>query len=362
MAGKLSEAARTRLRSLRRDLRAQALDALVVTNLSNLRYLCGFTGTMGSLVIGLRSQRLLVDTRYATQAAKQAPGFKIVDTTHRAVDLADQFCALKAERVAYEADHLTHARFLELKRAAKGVKLVRVNDVLSRMRARKDPAEARLIKRAANIALDAFNAVLPLAKPGMSENQFALALETRMRELGSSKAAFDTIVASGPRGALPHGVASDKKMKKGELVTVDFGAIYRGYQSDQTITFCLGRARKKQRLIYDTVRRAHDLALAAIAPGVACQQVDKIARDVIEAAGYGEYFGHGLGHGVGLDTHEAPNLNRLNKSLLEVGHVVTVEPGIYLPGWGGVRIEDMALVTATGSRLLTASGGDLREL
>jgi len=362
VAGKLSENVKTRLRALRKEVREVGADALLVTHMPNVRYLSGFSGSEAMLLISARSQRLITDSRYTTQAAGQAGGFKVEMTTRRPEELLAIVRKTGVRRLAFEPAGLTHARYLEIKRALRGIALVRMNDAIGRLRARKDAGEARLIKRAADLALGAFNDAITKARPGLAEREFAAILEHLMRDLGSDAIPFDTIVASGPRGALPHGVASDRKMKKGELVTVDFGAACQGYQSDQTITFCLGRPKKRLKEIYDTVRAAHDLAIEAVRPGVAAKAVDKVARDHIKAAGFGDYFGHGLGHGVGLETHEGPVLAPRSKAVLEEGNVVTVEPGIYVPNFAGVRIEDMVLVTKRGARLLTASGGELREI
>jgi Xaa-Pro aminopeptidase len=351
---------KARLAAVRRELAGLGAEALLVTDMVNVRYLSGFTGSEAVLLVTRRGQSLLVDSRYTTQAAGQAPGYAVVQTARRPEELRDAAARLKVRRLAFEAEGISHARFLELKRAMKGVALVRMNDVIGRLRARKTAAEVRRIQRAADIARRAFGEVWPRVRPGMRETELAAALEARMRELGSEKAAFDTIVASGPRGALPHGVATGRKMRAGELVTVDFGAIFEGYQSDQTITFALGRPSAKLARIYATVREAHDRALARVRPGEVAREVDRAAREHIAAAGFGDYFGHGLGHGVGLETHEAPMLNARGKAVLAEGNVVTIEPGIYIPGLGGVRIEDMALVTRTGARVLTRSGGPLR--
>jgi Xaa-Pro aminopeptidase len=362
MSGKLPAAIKSRLGALRREMKDLGAQALLVTDMINVRYLSGFTGTEAVLIIAGRGQLLLTDSRYTTQAGKQAGGYTIVQTSRRPEEIAAEVNKLKAGRLLFEAEGLSHARFLELKRAMKGIKLIRVNDAIRELRAVKTADEAKKIQRAADIALQAFNEVLPTVRPGMKETELAGVLEYRMRELGSAKAPFDTIVASGPRGALPHGVASDKRLRAGELVTVDFGALYQGYQSDQTITFCLGRPSKKQLRLYETVCEAHDRAIMEIKPGARAKDVDRAARDFIAAAGFGAYFGHGLGHGVGLETHEAPVLNARSKAVLAEGNVVTVEPGIYLPGFGGVRIEDMVLVTRGGGKVMTGSGGALREI
>ena len=365
MAGKsaLPKDVKLRLKNIRVSLGQLKSDALLVTDMENVRYLSGFTGTEASLLVTMRSQYLITDSRYTTQAGREAKGYVVTQISSRNASQIGELVKEKNVSVlAFEADGLTHARYLEIKKAMAKIKLVRFKDAILKTRARKTTSEVKFIKKAADIAALAFDDVLCKAKPGVKESDFALWLETRMRELGSGQVPFTTIVASGKRGALPHGVASDKTMKKGELVTVDFGAIYKGYQSDQTITFCLGKASKKQKLIYDTVKEAHDLAMQEVKAGVKVRKVDQTARDFIKKARFGKYFGHGLGHGVGLATHEAPSLSPLSKEKLEEGMVVTIEPGIYIPNWGGVRIEDMVVVKKDGYKLLTSSGRQLQEI
>ena len=358
----LPEARATRLKKLRSRFREAGASAMLVTDMTNLRYLCGFTGTEAVLLITGRSQYIFVDFRYVEQAGKECPGFTLRKVSRRPDDVAGFVRKNKYTPLAFEQENVTYGTYYRLKKLMKGVKLRPVGDWIIEQRAIKDDNEVRLIKRSAKIAARAFREVWQKARPGIKERDFALLLETRMQELGSGYPPFSTIVASGKRGACPHGVASDKKLGKGELVTVDFGAVYKGYQSDQTITFCTGSPRKKQRQVYDTVREAQARAIKAVRPGVSCREVDEVARGYISDAGYGDFFGHGLGHGVGLSTHERPVLSPKSEGALEPGMVVTVEPGIYIPGWGGVRIEDMVLVTEKGRRLLTSSSGDLRVL
>lgn len=355
-------AVKDRLDDLRRELRRRGLEAMLVTEPANVRYLSGFDGSEAALIIARRAQYLLADSRYTAQAEKQAMGFQVVRVTGKFEDAANLVRELKLRRLGYEPEGMIHAAYLRYRAAMKPARLAPLKRWLLERRAVKDRAEIKLIQKAARIAKKAFDETLAAARPGLRETEFALALENRMRELGSDPPPFPTIVASGRRGALPHGVASSKKLRAGELVTVDFGAAVAGYQSDQTITFCLGRPKKKQRELYETVREAQARAIEKIRPGAGAREVDRAARDFIARRGYADFFGHGLGHGVGLATHEEPVLNPKSKAVLEPGMVVTVEPGIYLPGFGGVRIEDMVLVTDRGHRLLTASAGPLREL
>jgi Xaa-Pro aminopeptidase len=226
----------------------------------------------------------------------------------------------------------------------------------------KDAEEIARIRKAVRIAEKAFSDVLKLVKPGISEKDIALDIEFKMRALGAENAAFDTIVASGQRSSMPHGRASDKKLRKGDFVTVDFGCLYHGYASDITRTVVLGKASEKQKSIYNIVLSAQKAACKAVKPGLACARLDGVARDMIMKAGYGDYFGHGLGHGIGTIVHDKPVLNPQSNDVLEPGMVVTIEPGIYIPNWGGVRIEDDVLVTANGGQVLSRLPKDLLEL
>ncbi len=360
--GPLPEVREERIKKLRSRLRHSEASAMLVTDMLNVRYLSGFTGTEAALLITRRSRYVFADFRYISQAEDECPGFTLVEVQKRFHDIAGFIKRKGIAAVAFEEEGITYGSYQSLKKLLKGVKLVPVGAWVLEQRAVKDESEVRHIRRSANIAARAFREVCGHARPGMKEKDFALLLETRMQELGSGYPPFSTIVASGRRGAYPHGVASEKKMRKGELVTVDFGAVYKGYQSDQTITFCLGTPQKKQEEIYGIVREAQARAIKSIRPGGSCQETDEVARSHIRNAGYGDYFGHGLGHGVGLATHERPVLNPRSKGVLESGMVVTAEPGIYIPGWGGVRIEDMVLVTPKGRRLLTSSSGNLRVI
>jgi len=234
---------------------------------------------------------------------------------------------------------------------------------LDDLRSVKTPAEIERISDAAAISDAAYAKILPLVRPGVTEQALAAALEYEMRVLGSERTAFETIVASGPRSALPHGLASGRTLEMGDFVVIDFGAVLEGYHSDMTRTVCVGKASERHREVYDTVLSAQLAGLAAVRSGALCRDIDKAARDVIEAAGFGQNFGHGLGHSVGLAIHENPRLSVIaGEARLEPGMVVTVEPGIYLPGWGGVRTEDLVVVTESGCRILSKTRKELLEL
>jgi len=249
--------------------------------------------------------------------------------------------------------------FRQLSERLDGCELVGIGAALDSIRSCKDQDEIETLGRVAGLASASLNAVLASLVPGVRETDFALELEIEMRRRGAEARAFDFIVASGERGAMPHGRASDKVIRSGELVTIDFGAVKDGYHSDETVTVAVGRPSDRGREIHDIVRQAHDRAIAAVRPGISCRDLDAVARDYISEQGYDAYFGHGLGHGVGLEIHEKPVVSPRSEAVVEEGMVFTIEPGIYIPGFGGVRIEDTVAVTADGCVVLTQAPKDL---
>jgi Xaa-Pro aminopeptidase len=263
--------------------------------------------------------------------------------------------------VGIEEEFLPVGTFRRLQEAAAPTEIVPVGG-LDRIRWEKSPDEIDAIRAAAAIADAAFRDVLPLIRPGAIERDVAIELETRLRRRGSERLAFDLIVASGPRSALPHGTGSDRLIGPGEFVTLDFGAVVRGYHSDCTRTVVTAPASDRHREVYAVVLEAQQIALAHLRPGLTGRQADALARDVIARAGYGDAFGHSLGHGIGLAVHEGPSLSQREEAVLERGAVVTVEPGIYLPGWGGVRIEDLVVLTGDGCVNLTGLPKTLHEV
>ncbi|MDL2281098.1 aminopeptidase P family protein [Selenomonadales bacterium OttesenSCG-928-I06] len=352
-----------RIQKLRNFISEKNIDAVLIESPQNRRYFSGFSGSSGVLFITSEVSVLITDFRYVEQAQKEAPDFKVLE--HR-VDIYETVAeclkayARKANCIGFEGNFVNFDSYAKLSKTLKTKKLESLN--LDPLRAIKDKEEILLIKQAVKIADKAFKKLIPYIKPNVSENKLAAKLEHFMRDLGSEKLAFDTIAASGKRSALPHGRASDKLLEKGDLFTLDFGAVYKGYHSDMTRTVVLGKATKKQKEIYDLVLKAQLAGLDAVAANKVCKDVDNVARKIITEAGHGNHFGHGLGHCVGLEIHEAPSLSPNNKSLLEPNMVVTVEPGVYIPDWGGVRIEDLVVVTKKGCTILTKSEKHLLEL
>lgn len=344
-------------------LETQGLDAVVFQNPSNLRYLCGFSGSDGALLVAPGGDCFLCDSRYTAQAKSQVVAAEQQEYRVKAESIGAWLTAKGAKRIGFEAESLTVAGLERLQsKGPQDAEWIPLGRERLAFRACKDADEVAAIQEAAALNAEALAEVLPLFRPGAVERELSLALEFALKRRGGEEKAFDFIIASGPRGALPHGVASERVLADGELVTIDFGTRVRGYHSDETVTVGIGSVEPRLRKIYDIVLEAHDQALAAVRPGVSLRDVDAIARRVIDQAGFGDYFGHGLGHGVGLEVHEFPTLSPRSEDVAEVGMVVTIEPGIYIPDLGGVRIEDMVLVTAEGAQCLTQISKSFRSL
>jgi Xaa-Pro aminopeptidase len=342
-----------RISKARGCLERVGADLLIVSNLSNIRYLSGFTGSEALLILSPSEGWFLTDSRYTSQAADEVTGARVVEFSNRLDAVAGILKESGAGKIAFEAGYTSVSVYQELVRRVPGVEFVPADAELSTIRSLKDAAELATLEQVAAIASSAFQEIVGEIRPGALESEVAWALEVAMRRGGAEGKSFDFIVASGVRGALPHGRASDKVIAAGELVTVDFGAFYRGYCSDETVTVCLGVPDSRQSEVYETVRVAQQLAIEAIRPGISFKDVDAKARDYIGSKGFGQYFGHGLGHGIGLDVHEPPTASPRGAGVVEAGMVFTVEPGIYIPGWGGVRIEDSVVVERDGCRRIT---------
>ncbi|MDR2935494.1 MAG: Xaa-Pro peptidase family protein [Candidatus Adiutrix sp.] len=348
-----------RLKALRALMRGRNVPALLLTSPANRRYYSGFEAgdtpgeSSGALLITARGQYLLTDSRYTEAARTQAPLFQIVTCQG---GLARGLAALpalkKAGTLSLEPAYLSLALRDEIKKARPDLRLAPAPFEAGSPRAEKSPAELGLVRKALAITEAAVSALWEILEPGLTEREAAFFLENEFRRLGAEGPAFETIVASGPNAAKPHAEPGRKKIRPGETVIVDCGARFKGYCADITRTKITGRPKKWQREIYAIVKEAQDRALALLAPGRPAAEVDRAAREFIAARGYGPYFGHSLGHGVGLFIHEAPRLSPRSRDELRPGHIVTVEPGIYLPGRGGVRLEQLALVTDQGARIL----------
>lgn len=342
-------------------MRRAKVGGILFWSLENIRYLCGFTGGDGVLIAAGQERTFMSDSRYKEQARQETRDATFRKYTRKEEGVARFIQSLRVKRLGFESAAIPYESYRKLKEKLSRVSLVPLTGEIARLRIRKEPEELENIRRAIQIASQSFLDTLGRFKPGVRERVVAEWLEWRMRRRGGERTSFDTIVASGPRAALPHGLASEKRMQEKETVVVDFGVRFKGYCSDETKTLVLGEPETKQKKIYEIVRRAQDRAMRAIRPGVNVRQIDAAAREVIARAGYGKFFGHGTGHGVGLAVHEEPTISPRGRGVVEEGMVFTVEPGIYIPGWGGVRLEDMVLVTARGCEVLTVLSKDLKE-
>lgn len=347
---------RRRLQRFQEQLARSGLKAFLVTQPANRQYLSGFDGTSGLLVVCPEEAFLITDFRYLEQARLQSPHCTLLPVGREGSVVAlGRFLEEKGlQSLAFEEKHLVYAVYREYKEKLP-VTLVPHSGLVEEIRRIKEPAEIDILRRGAALLDAAFLHILEYLAPGRTEVEVSLELEIYLRRRGSSGIPFRFIVASGKRGAHPHGVASSKTLQKGELVTIDFGAIVEGYATDCTRTVCLDPPNERQKEVYALVLEALEKARSGLYPGITCREADALAREVISSAGYGEYFGHGLGHGVGLEVHEQPTLSPRGEGNLLPGTVFTLEPGIYIPGWGGVRIEDMMVMGKEGAQPLTGS-------
>jgi Xaa-Pro aminopeptidase len=352
-----------RVERVRAGLRRRNLDAILVTQPENRRYLSGYTAldhaineSAGVLFIPAQGQPcLLTDSRFQLQAAEEAVGFQVKLYPRGLFPLLGSLLRTrKIRRLAFESHYFLHATWETLAALAekRAVELVALRGFVEELRLVKSAEELATIQRAVLLNEKVFQEIYRDLRPGQTEKEVALAIETAMRRQGAERPAFETIVAGGPNAALPHAVPTDRPLAAGETIVIDMGLVLDGYCADMTRTVVLGTPDAKTVALFRLVRKAQLAGLAALRAGVSGMAVDRLARGVIERAGLGERFGHGLGHGVGLNVHEGPSLSWRNRRQLAAGMVVTVEPGIYLPGWGGIRLENMAVVEEKGCRLL----------
>jgi Xaa-Pro aminopeptidase len=349
-----------RLQRLRRRLEAERTTALLISHLPNIRYLVGFTGSNGLLLITADRAMFWTDNRYREQSAQEVAGAEILIPNGGDLLKAAGRRLSGCRRVAVEFDHLTMAAAQRLVPSRSGMK--NGSGWVEELRAVKEPAEVEAIRASIELASSIFPRVLAEIRPGRREAEIAARLEFELRRAGGDGTAFDTIVASGWRAAHVHGRASGKKIEKRELVVIDYGVTLDGYVSDMTRTVCVGRPSPRTRQVYSAVLDAQLAAIAAVRAGVAAAAVDRAARRILDRAGLGEAFVHSTGHGLGLDVHEQPRIAARADRRLVAGNVITIEPGAYLPGWGGVRIEDVVLVTRKGCEVLTPTPKRLLSL
>jgi Xaa-Pro aminopeptidase len=341
------------------------LDGLLLASLPNIRYLTGFSGSSALLVVTPRDVVLITDFRYQTQVAEEVGDLAriVIEPSSLWTGLWQQLAQLSAlQVVGFETAHILHRDFQRLNEAGSRWQWRPTSDLVETLRERKDETEIARITRAADVATAALERTLPQVHAGLSELAVAGILERELRNAGSEGFAFPSIVASGPRSALPHAHSSARELEAGDFLLMDFGAIVDGYCSDLTRTVVIGPASEEHRGVYDVVRVANQRGAAGVRAGMSGRDADALAREYIESAGFGPLFGHSLGHGIGLEVHEAPRLARTAEGVLAEGAVVTIEPGVYRPGWGGVRIEDDVVLDANGPRVLTNFPRELIEL
>jgi len=349
-----------RLARLRELMTENNLDGMLITQPENRRYLSGFTGSAGVLIVTGEQQAIATDFRYYEQVQAQCPEWELIQAGYDFVDKmldALRDLGLGGLSVGFEASHVSVDQLLSWERALKAhVRLTNTTQMIEDMRMSKDDGEIQAIRRAVELADEALAHIYDWVQPGMSERRVAWELESTMRTQDAAGVSFEVIVASGPNGALPHLRPTDRVIQASEPVVMDLGCVVDGYCSDVTRTVCLGEPKDDKYLkIWDLVLRAQERAEAGMKAGITGVDGDKLARDVIEEAGYGDYFGHGLGHGVGLAIHEYPRLSYRYSGEIPSGSVMTVEPGVYVPDWGGVRIEDMVIVGQDGVEVLTGA-------
>jgi Xaa-Pro aminopeptidase len=336
-------------------------EGVLITKPENKLYESGFTGSFGFVLYYGDKKEFVTDFRYKKQVQEQCKDFdiKMVNKTYRIFEYIKD---LNLDTLYIEKSHIT-VDFIENLSEISGISNFKsIDQEISNSRMIKSDVEIAKMRKAQSIADDAFDHILTFIKEGVTEREIAAELEYHMVRNGASGKSFNTIVASGLRSSMPHGVATDKKVEKGDFITMDFGCVYQGYCSDMTRTIVLGKASDRQKEIYNTVLKAQLKAFDLMKAGAKCSDIDSLARDVIESSGYGEFFGHGLGHGVGLEVHETPYLSKESEDVLKSGMVVTNEPGIYINDFGGVRIEDIIYITDSGYDILSRSTKELIEL
>jgi len=350
-----------RVKELQSKFKSNNIDCFLVTSIKNIYYLTGFTGDASILFISPRKVRLITDYRFQGEVVDRVQNAEVCLTKKKYFEkLATERVIKRKERIGFESNHVSYDLYWKLRKKFDWLKFKSFDSFVEDLRIRKSEEEIENIRKACKIGDRAFSEVLNYIRPGVREIEIAAELEYRMKKLGGEKVAFDTIVASGFRSSIPHGTASDKKIKNGEFITLDFGTYYKGYASDMTRTVFLGTPTDKDKKIYEIVYNAQKLARDTTKAGTKLKKLDGVARNYIEKSGYGKYFTHSLGHGLGLDVHEAPAVSyKNNNGIVEDGIVFTIEPGIYIPDYQGIRIEDTIAIQNSKVDVLTKSKREL---
>ncbi|MCE1249033.1 MAG: Xaa-Pro peptidase family protein [Firmicutes bacterium] len=352
---------KNRIEALRASMKSENLTAVIVTSFENRIYYSGFSGSNGWLVVTPEEALLVTDGRYITQAGKECPHYEVLKAAqsyeYSIIGAVKDRDAKKSMggRIGFEASNLTVSAFEKVREYLPGKEFVPFDSFIADPRKVKDSYELGMIREAVRVAEEAYMQILPMVKEGVTELELATELQYRMKLAGADKESFDIIIASGENGALPHATPGARKLAAGDLVTIDWGARFGEYTSDMTRTLAVGEPSEKMKKIYNITYEAQMKVLEKIGPGMTTGEADALSREHIKAAGFGEYYVHGLGHGLGIAIHEDPRLKDGEKEVLKPGHVVTVEPGIYIPGEGGVRIEDLVVITETGCEILTTT-------
>jgi len=343
-----------RIEHVRSQFDGWGIDAFLFFDLNNIRYMTGFSGSDGVLLVGPDDRsRLLVDGRYLTQAKGETEGLDLIYMADKVETITALLSDQRVHVVGFEEAVISVRLHRLLKAKNRQVKFRALFSEIDLLRAHKSDREIACIRKASDIAACALQSVFSVIKPGICERDIALELEYRIRKEGAEGVSFDTIIASGANAALPHARPGSRKLVSGDALVIDYGAVYNGYRSDETCTFFIERVESDLKAVYGLVKVAHDRAIEAVIDGRSCEEVDRVARELISKGGWGDYFGHGTGHGVGLEIHEAPRISVKSEQRLEKGMVVTIEPGIYLPGKWGIRIEDTIRVTSGKAEILT---------
>lgn len=350
------------IEKLQNVLENSDFDSALIVSPENRFYFTGFNSSDGFLIVGKNDAVFITDGRYIEAAQNKIKNCRVLLQERSRTQLCDILKKMGAQKTAVEADRMTLSEYAKTVSALDGTEVV-ADGALDRqidlLRSVKTRTEAEKIRTAQKIAEDAFSHICGFIKEGISEKEISLELDFYMLSHGAEALSFETIAVSGKKGSMPHGVPDGNTVKKGDLITMDFGAVYEGYHSDMTRTVAVGFVSDEQRLVYDTVLKAQNEALSVIKSGISCKAADEAARNIIDCAGFGEYFNHSTGHGVGVEIHEYPNLSPVSDKLLQTGNIVTVEPGIYIPEKFGVRIEDMVFVTDNGCENLTSAPKEL---
>ncbi len=349
-----------RIKKIRENMKTKEIEAFLIDAAKNCFYASGFSGTACRILLTPENNYLLTDGRYIEQAEEETTGYNLIEVKEKQLERIRELLEKeKVKELGFESNRVSYQQFTQYQDKLEDIKLKPVKNLVEEIRQIKEETELETMKEAISITDQAFVHILDFIKEGITEREIALELEMFMKENGGSENSFKFIVASGRRSALPHGVATDKKIEKGDFITMDFGTVYQGYCSDMTRTVVLGEPSLKQVEIYELVLEANRRVIAEIKAGMSCKEADQLARDLFREAGYVDKFKHSLGHGLGIEIHENPRLSYKSEQELKAGMVVTDEPGLYFPDWGGVRIEDNLLITDKGCQVLTKSAKDL---